>query len=87
MERLAFHIKGFLVTIKNNLIEIEDKRLERNAKRESIRGFIWTLEQSDTLLSEFDESLWNATVEVIIVHLDPDITFEFRDGMKLDWNI
>ena len=72
---------------KDGLRKIDDKRLERNAKRESIGIFIRMLEQSDTLLNEFDEGLWITTVDVVVVHSEHKITFKHRDGLELDWNI
>lgn len=72
-------------TIKKGLVEINDKRLERSAKRESIRAFILELDQSDTLLTEFEEEFWNATVEEVKVHSEHEITFVFKDGMELEW--
>jgi len=74
-------------TIKKGLGEIDDKRLECNAKRESIEAFIQMLRNSDTLLIEFDEELWNATVETVKVNSEHDITFAFKAGMELEWNI
>jgi site-specific DNA recombinase len=73
--------------IKNGLIEINDKFLERNAKRESIREFILAREQSDTLLTEFEEEFWNATIEEVRVYSEHQITFIFKDGIELEWNI
>lgn len=73
--------------IKKGLVEINEKHLERNAKRESIKGFMMTLEQSDNLLTEFEEGFWNATVEEVKVHSEHEINFVFKDGMELELNI
>jgi site-specific DNA recombinase len=72
---------------KNGLARIDDKRMERIAKRQNIEGFIRVLEQSNTILSEFDEELWNATVDLVTVHSEHEITFLFKDGMGLNWLI
>lgn len=72
---------------KNGLREIDSERLERSARRENIEVFIRTLESSDGLITEFDEELWVATVESVTVHTGQDITFTFKDGTELDWNI
>jgi site-specific DNA recombinase len=74
-------------TIKKEIVDINDKRLERNAKRESIRTFIRTLEQSDTLLTEFDEELWNAVIEAVMVYQEQKICFIFKDGRELEWRL
>ena len=72
---------------KDGLKKIDDKRLERNAKRDSIGTFIRTLEENDKLMSEFDEGLWITTVDTVVVYPEHEITFTFRDGLELDWKI
>ena len=67
-------------TAKNGLGKIDDKRLERNAKSESIGIFIKELEQRDIFMDEFDEELWIATVDAVVVHSEHETTFTFRDG-------
>lgn len=56
---------------KNELREIDDERLERSARRENIEAFIRTLENSDGLITEFDEELRIATVETVTVQYRP----------------
>ncbi|MPM73723.1 hypothetical protein SDC9_120705 [bioreactor metagenome] len=41
------------------------------------------LEQTDGLLTEFDEGLWNATIETATVRHDGNIVFRWRNGMEL----
>jgi site-specific DNA recombinase len=72
---------------KDGLKKIEDKRLERNAKRESIGVFIRMMEENDKLLSEFDEGIWIAIVDVAVVHSEREVSFIFKDGLELDWKI
>ncbi len=72
---------------KDGLKEIDDKRLERNAKRESIGAFIRTLEESEAFLTEFDEGLWIATVDAATVHSERELSFIFKDGLELEWKI
>lgn len=40
-----------------------------------------------SILTEFDEELWIATVEAVVVHSEHEITFIFKDGLELDWKI
>ncbi|PRR84511.1 recombinase family protein [Clostridium vincentii] len=74
-------------SIKKGIEGINEKRLESSAKHESIEAFIKELEKREGLVTEFDEDLWNATIEKIMVHSENEITFVFKDGMELDWNI
>lgn len=73
--------------IKKELEGINEKRLERSAKRESIGEFIKVLEKSNRILTEFDEEFWNVAIEVVKVNSEKEIIFEFKDGMELSWNI
>jgi site-specific DNA recombinase len=49
--------------------------------------FIKELEQREGLLAEFDEELWNGTIEKVVVHSEYELTITFKDGMELEWNI
>lgn len=73
--------------IKKKIEGIEEKRLERSAKKENILDFIKRLKQRKGLIAEFDKELWNGTIEKILVHSEDMITFIFKDGMELEWNI
>lgn len=72
---------------KSRLSQIADQRQERTVKRENIVRFLKTLEQSDVLLTEFDEELWYATMDTVTVHSEHDIAFSFKDGTVLPWTI
>jgi hypothetical protein len=43
---------------------------------------IVTLIKCDGLLTEFDEGLWNATLETVTVNGEHDLTFKFKDGTE-----
>ena len=73
--------------IKRAISENCTKRQERSTKKESIKDFIRMLEKNKALLAEFDEEVWNATVESVYIHADKKITFAFKNGLELDWNI
>jgi len=65
------------------LNHIKDEILEQSARKEKIRRFLDELRQMNSLVAEFDESLWNATVELVTVHVDKTLTFTFRDGTEI----
>ena len=44
--------------------------------------FIRMLEHADGLLIEFDEGLWNATVETVTVQADRSMVFRWKNGTK-----
>ncbi|MDP4119395.1 MAG: hypothetical protein Q8873_09475 [Bacillota bacterium] len=46
-----------------------------------------TLNENNTLISEFDESLFYSLVDVITVKSDKKMVFKFKDGSEIQWNI
>lgn len=72
---------------RNKITEINDKRIDKTAKQERIEELIKILEKSPTILTEFDDGFWNAVIEVVKVNSERNITFVFKDGLKLQWNI
>ena len=69
------------------LKQIEGQRTEHKQRRQKMLEFIRMLEQADGLMTEFDEGLWNATVETITVHLDGNMVFKWRNGTELTTRI
>jgi len=69
------------------ILEIENKKLAHTAKRESIKVFLEEIRQREGLLVEFDEDLWNAVVERVVVANGNLVRFEFKDGMEVEWKI
>lgn len=73
-------------SIKKGLEGINENRLERSSKQENILAFIKELEQRD-LIKEFDQELWNGSIEKVVVNAEGKIIFKFKDDMELKWNI
>ena len=65
---------------KDKLDKIEELLQARRAKREQLDSFLVTLVQQDSILTEFDETLWFAVVNNVAVHSADSIQFAFRDG-------
>ena len=65
------------------LNQIKDEILEQSARKEKIRRFLDELRQMNDLVTEFDENLWNATIELVTVHMDKTLIFTFRDGTEI----
>ena len=66
------------------LKQIEEERLVRRQRRQKLLGFIRMLERSEGLLTEFDEGLWNATVERVAVRTDGNMLFRWRNGAEAE---
>ncbi len=73
--------------IKKKLEAIEVKKIERAAKKQKILRFIETLRQSNEIFLAFEETIWNATIELVKVNSHESITFIFKDGTEIDWEI
>ena len=70
--------------IRKKLDKLKNKRLERLAKKTSIRCFMDKLSQQEDIVNTFDEELWYTTVDVVKVSLDGRMTFVFRDGSTVE---
>ena len=60
--------------------KIEELRQARWAKRKQLDAFMANLLQQDSVLTEFDETLWFAVIDKVMVNASDDIQFAFRDG-------
>ncbi len=56
---------------------------ERMARKNQIDQFISTLSRQDELLSSFDETLWNITVEDVLVKQSGDLIFSLKSGQQI----
>ena len=69
---------------KVRLEKIEELRQDRKVKREQLDSFLATLVQQDSVLTEFDETLWFAIADKVTVYASDDIQFTFRDGTVIE---
>lgn len=67
-------------TVKHRLTQIEQECHARRVKREKVLAFIEILRERETLLTQFDEQVWRATVEKVMINSEKDIIIHFRDG-------
>ena len=65
----------------NHLKEVDNQLLERRARADKLNAYIDSLDEK-TLISEFDEGLWNATVETLTVKNDGALIFHWKDGSE-----
>ena len=82
-----FHYNAFVERyekLKKKSLALQKQQEERLSKRDLIGGFILELTQCKELLAEFDEKLWIALVERVTIFQDDRLTFEFRNGTKID---
>ena len=72
---------------KVKLEKLEEKKLDRKVKSESLVAFMKKLEERDRVLATFDDELWNSTVDRVTVQQEGKVTLGFKDGMELEWGI
>jgi hypothetical protein len=65
-------------SVKNTMTDIETQIREHINRHMQLAAFIRGLEKQDELIAEFDEQLWNATVESVTVYSKERIEFAFR---------
>ena len=70
-------------TTQEKLHRLEKEKNDIYASNEQCKKFIQTLKQSD-ILQDFDEELFNGTVEKISVYMDR-VVFEFKDGREKEY--
>ena len=70
-------------TAVERLEKVKKEYSRRKKQSTAIDAFIKTLEESDLILTEWDDALWNAFVEKGIVHQDASITFVFKSGKEI----
>lgn len=68
-------------TTEARLAANQSARQERSVRREKLTAFIDRIEAQDGLLTEFDEGLWNATVETVTVQYGGELEFKFCGGI------
>jgi site-specific DNA recombinase len=73
--------------VQGHLTDVNKTIEERNAKRLNVRRFIKMLKKQDGLLTEFDEELWYAVVDKLMVRSATELAFIFKDGTELPWTI
>ena len=66
---------------QDELNEIGKKQQENKVRKDSIDTFIDRLKSQDTILTDFDETLWTSTIDRVVI--EKDITFYFKDGTKI----
>lgn len=86
-EQLYTQLVNRYESAKQMLEKLEEKRLDRKVKSESLAEFIKKLEERNGVFTTFDEGLWNSTVDRVIVQKEGKVTIIFKDGMKLEWRI
>ena len=71
-------------TAKKQLAELDAKRLDLRARSERLKTLLSSITERDGIMVDFDESVWNATVEKVVVNCDSEMVFVFRNGLEIN---
>lgn len=69
---------------EQKIVEVKDEILEQKARREKMARYLETLKRHDNPLNEFDENLWQATVETVTVYINNTLNFNLKDGATME---
>lgn len=65
------------------LATLQRQRDKMKADAIAIGGMMFELGELDTLPVDFDEKLWNGTIDHATVHADERVVFRFKDGKEI----
>ena len=68
-------------SVKNRLDELEKQKAERIGRGKTLEVFIRNLERNKQPTSEFDVNLWLVFVDHVVVEVDGNFTFKFKNGI------
>ena len=78
--------KGYLERHRmasERVIELEELKRERQRKSLLLDGFITNLSACENTLVTFDERIWIAAIDKVVVQTDGKLVFWFKDGTKI----
>lgn len=78
-------VAGEYKTTQEKLDEVQNTIEQRSAKRTELKRFVKVLKERDGLLANFDDKLWTAVIDRVIVRSASEVTFLFKDGSETVW--
>ena len=69
--------------LKAECDSLSEKISKNEAKATRLEHFIKALQKADSLITEFDDSLWSGLMTCITIHDKEDIRFTFKDGTEI----
>lgn len=63
--------------------ELEDLKRERQSKSLLLKGLIKNLNSQKEVLEEFDDRLWMAAIDTVIIQPEGQLRFRFKDGTEV----
>jgi len=82
IERNGVYLNRHAETTKR-LEELDEQKAKRLGRSKTIAVFIRDLERSNQVITEFDEGLWAAVIDCVVVGVDGNLTFRFKNGAEI----
>lgn len=70
--------------VETFLRDLQSKKASRLSRKDLLDGMLKQLTEQDITITAFDEKLWRIMVENVTVGADGELTFLFRNGMKIE---
>ena len=70
-------------TESDRIEQIKKQKEERRSHIEQLRAFITELESREDLIEEFNERMWLALIDVVVIQHDGTKVFKFKNGMEV----
>ena len=64
------------------LEQLDREKAERISKSKVIAKFIKSISKQETI-TEFNDDLWFAVIENVVVGVDGSLTFKFKNGIEI----
>lgn len=82
-ERNGVYLKRHAEATKR-LVELDRLKAERLGRSKIIQLFIHKMELNKRVITEFDESLWTAAIDNVVVEVSGKLTFRFKNGTEIE---
>jgi len=67
----------------NRIEELTKQKNEKIGKSKMLELFIKSIEQQELVITDFDESVWNMSIDKAIVGSYAELTFKFKNGVEI----
>lgn len=64
--------------------DLQKKKVRRLIQADRLSGFMFAVKELDLLQLEFNEKLWQMTVENVTVYGDGRLVWKFRNGKEIE---
>ena len=82
MSILICEIYYTLSRLEKELADTEATIAAKKEQAQKLTAFLDKLEKQEVLVPEFDEELWDSTMESVTIHKDGTLVYRFMGGLE-----